>query len=1024
MTGFSIDDRELLILDQFKVVEFFRFLLWAEADHHGISMNLIDIPTCINVSDGGLDAFIENNKFIENSLIPEGLSGYQIKNHNIKPQECKNELYINREKSKLKPRIHDLLEKNGTYILVIFHRLTKTMKEKRLVAIIEEFKKYVKEPKVKIYDISFLSGFIRKYPSLITYFKPNLTKAQFYDTWALNHNITFPKSYVYDKSREEIMIRVRELLRNGNTRFICIEGLYGLGKTRLVFETLKEDDLKSVTIYYKDRNDFFLNDFFNYLQNTFELNCIIVIDNCFIEDVYNIIKYFSNVHKKVRFIIITQKSEDFNLGYKNYKISRMDSKSLTKILSLEIPDMNEENKTKIVNLSHGFPYILTQLIKQYIKDPKSVESGVKLLINEDFLIKKLVFGENNIDYKDYNNIKKILLYLSLFSKIGFAGDLTNYAMETSMEFKIPMFYTNFENRFYDLSVESRWLAEKLQINWIEFRNIINELKSDEIVWGRFFISINIFPLIEIHLKKWWIDYHDETIPFLNSIPEDLKDSLIADFFFNLNFANLSYSNVYNNIINFFYDLLENEQFLDHILDFVMHNYQYIKYIDRRDLIFELIKNGVIRDLFIYHLLTANLFNLKKYEIKNWFKRLIKNNFSKNIIFVSYNYRFFIENDVLNYLLFKMINFLDNNEIFEKVIGIMLYRYDDLCTKLKNELINLISNYNNDEIISNLLLIHFLDISSKIRIKIYNILLKKSNNGFNSLLKILLIYYYEFPEKYRENVLYHLSDYKELIPFLSLMLINYGNSFNLNIKQKMIKIISSGNSVEDLAYRDLLYKTIELPNNLKIILKVSKLNKKIRKKENKIIESNREDIYSLLKLQEFKASIYKRWREKYQPQKIKLLFLTEGITPHNEKKFIYFYNPFFNQSSELFNYVMASIFPNYSLGFSSKLKANYLDKFVKKGYFLDDVFPIYDESNNKELYLKIWIDKELEKNLKLLISNDTPIIIIKEDLFNILNPKLIKLGYSNIYQEPIPFPDKDLNSFKKKVKCAIKELGLN
>jgi len=61
------------------VVDFFRNLLWGESSRVGIGRNLIDVPSCINVSDGGLDAVIENASPSSEEVIPSGISGYQIK---------------------------------------------------------------------------------------------------------------------------------------------------------------------------------------------------------------------------------------------------------------------------------------------------------------------------------------------------------------------------------------------------------------------------------------------------------------------------------------------------------------------------------------------------------------------------------------------------------------------------------------------------------------------------------------------------------------------------------------------------------------------------------------------------------------------------------------------------------------------------------------------------------------------------------------------------------------------------------
>ena len=60
-------------------VDFFRRLLWSESTRTGIGRNLVNIPDCINVGDGGLDALIPNVSPNFADVIPNGTSGYQRK---------------------------------------------------------------------------------------------------------------------------------------------------------------------------------------------------------------------------------------------------------------------------------------------------------------------------------------------------------------------------------------------------------------------------------------------------------------------------------------------------------------------------------------------------------------------------------------------------------------------------------------------------------------------------------------------------------------------------------------------------------------------------------------------------------------------------------------------------------------------------------------------------------------------------------------------------------------------------------
>jgi len=92
---FELSDPDLTNLNPQEAVAFARRLLWAEAAFTGISQRLVSVPQCINMRDGGLDARIEESVSpSRDDLIPEGLSGFQIKASDLTPNQCKNEVCV------------------------------------------------------------------------------------------------------------------------------------------------------------------------------------------------------------------------------------------------------------------------------------------------------------------------------------------------------------------------------------------------------------------------------------------------------------------------------------------------------------------------------------------------------------------------------------------------------------------------------------------------------------------------------------------------------------------------------------------------------------------------------------------------------------------------------------------------------------------------------------------------------------------------------------------------------------------
>jgi len=170
MNFFSLQNSDLKNLSSGRTVDFFRRLLWAEAARVGIGLYLINVPQCINVGDGGLDAFVESvspsDKDVIPDVIPYGWSGYQIKASDLQPAKCKKELHQGQDLTRpLKPGVKKTLDQDGTYILVLYADLSGEQVERRKQAIIEELQKYgYKEPKVRIYSISQLVGFVERFP--------------------------------------------------------------------------------------------------------------------------------------------------------------------------------------------------------------------------------------------------------------------------------------------------------------------------------------------------------------------------------------------------------------------------------------------------------------------------------------------------------------------------------------------------------------------------------------------------------------------------------------------------------------------------------------------------------------------------------------------------------------------------------------------------------------------------------------------------------------------------------------------
>ena len=271
-----------------RAVDFFRRLLWAESSRVGVDRNLIEVPARINVGDGGLDAVIyESVSPSSEELIPLGISGFQIKSSDLSPAECRNELHEEDDLRKpLKSAIINLLNQGGTYILVLYEDIVKErMFTNRKSAIEDELRKCrFPDAKVRLYTISQLIGFARRFPSLVAWLKgsPHFLG---YENWQNQPGMKDPSEIINDDKRNKFIEEIRENLSSistdDKTVVKRIKGLPGLGKTRLVLEALKPDNLKNRVLFFNDGRNLSNNiDFIHYLLNETDIHAIIVVDEC------------------------------------------------------------------------------------------------------------------------------------------------------------------------------------------------------------------------------------------------------------------------------------------------------------------------------------------------------------------------------------------------------------------------------------------------------------------------------------------------------------------------------------------------------------------------------------------------------------------------------------------------------------------------------------------------------------------------------------------------------------------------
>ena len=156
-------------LNDIQLTDLLLRLLRMEAQKFGIPKSGISGSLEIKASDGGEDAHIKWSDGPEKTeWIPNRYTLFQCKAEKIGPKKCKTEIVSENE---LKPRVKDVLDNGGSYVLFFTQQCTTKMKNEREKVFREGIQStgapYYETVDIQIYDANEISMWVNDYVPLI-----------------------------------------------------------------------------------------------------------------------------------------------------------------------------------------------------------------------------------------------------------------------------------------------------------------------------------------------------------------------------------------------------------------------------------------------------------------------------------------------------------------------------------------------------------------------------------------------------------------------------------------------------------------------------------------------------------------------------------------------------------------------------------------------------------------------------------------------------------------------------------------
>ena len=496
---------DLARLSPQEAVDLFRELLWAEATALGIGKHLINVPTAITIADGGIDAEVGDVRGNSGQgIIKPGLTCYQIKtgNYSLRDKDNVRKLLCTpgSKGTVLEPRVKDCLDRDGTFIVVLFGWDKPAVKRDEFVTIIRDFLKNFdskyENARLEVWQPNQLIGFLRLFPPLAL--KVNHRddmRFQLHQSWSKNADMqgVFERSEVQNKLISEL----QTILRGNDQITLChVMGEPGIGKTRSVFEATSAADLSPLVIYCGDAGKFRDSNLMNELLRG-NFSAILVLDECDLDDRLYIWNRFEIHSSNLKLITVYS---DFISSSRNtilVEIPLLDQSQISNIIQrYGIVKDQADHWADLCDCSPRVAHVIGLNLKNNPDDP---------LRSLDNVWDRYIIGGDERNSDEVRKRTFVLRYLALFKRFGF-GRPINAEADTI------------------LNIIKRASS---QVDQVTFEEIIETLKTRKILQGGHTLYITPKAL---HIKLWtdWWKIHgrsfqfDEFLKDLSSTPQLLQ----------------------------------------------------------------------------------------------------------------------------------------------------------------------------------------------------------------------------------------------------------------------------------------------------------------------------------------------------------------------------------------------------------------------------------------------------------------------------------------------------------------------
>lgn len=494
----------LVALTPERAVIVMRAILRAECTYAKIGPTALTISDRLSVADGGIDAEINPPPELvipADCIFRTRLTGFQIKSGTaFKPwtmSAIRGELLDSG--GNLYSEVDRLFRRQGCYTLLCTgHDLTPEQRndsQLHIVAVLEEAGFKVDEGQIDVLGASQIAEFAERYPGAASLLIGDpIQEGWVLEDWQRDAHM----ANVFEASSEQSQIidRIRAGLA-GESKHIRVLGEPGLGKTRMVLESVKDPNLAPSVLYIPHGSQFGHTKLFRQLlKSDRDKPLVLVIDELPESELADIWRHLKPRCGNLKIVSLDHgRDETHDEDIDRLAVPRLPDEIIRKILVHQVGESHELDRW--VAICEGSPRVAQAVAGNLCANPDDIlrpPSTVPIWA-------RFLHGYGSHDESSARQVDCVTQYLALFSRFGYESPVGD---------------------------EAAYIAELVRsadptVGWARFQEIIQNLRARRVLQGSrtlFFVP----RALHIYLwKQFWKNYGRgfDFVQTFNAMPESL-----------------------------------------------------------------------------------------------------------------------------------------------------------------------------------------------------------------------------------------------------------------------------------------------------------------------------------------------------------------------------------------------------------------------------------------------------------------------------------------------------------------------